>query len=60
MKSILFALLFVISAPFPLTATHAATFKFRLLAEPTTFDWHQASTSIETPLMMNLMEGLME
>jgi oligopeptide transport system substrate-binding protein len=38
----------------------AATFKFRLLAEPTTFDWHQASTSVETPLMMNLMEGLSE
>jgi oligopeptide transport system substrate-binding protein len=38
----------------------AATFKFRLLAEPTTFDWHQASTSVETPLMMNLMEGLTE
>lgn len=38
----------------------SATFKFRLLADPTTFDWHQASTSIETPLLMNLMEGLME
>ena len=38
----------------------AAGFKFRLLAEPTTFDWHLASTSVETPLMMNLMEGLTE
>jgi oligopeptide transport system substrate-binding protein len=38
----------------------ASTFKFRLMAEPTSFDWHQASTSVETPLMMNLMEGLME
>lgn len=38
----------------------AATFKFRLLAEPTTFDWNLASTSVETPLMMNLMEGLTE
>ena len=38
----------------------AAVFKFRLLAEPTTFDWHLASTSVETPLMMNLMEGLTE
>jgi oligopeptide transport system substrate-binding protein len=46
---------------FILTASsEAATFKFRLLAEPTTFDWHQASTAVETPLMMNLMEGLME
>lgn len=37
-----------------------AQFKFRLLAEPTTFDWHQASTAMETPIMMNIMEGLME
>lgn len=43
-----------------LVSVQAATFKFRLLAEPTSFDWHQASTSVETPLMMNLMEGLME
>ena len=43
-----------------LNSSQAATFKFRLLAEPTTFDWHQASTSVETPLMMNLMEGLTE
>jgi oligopeptide transport system substrate-binding protein len=42
------------------TASLAATFKFRILAEPTTFDWHLASTSVETPLMMNLMEGLSE
>ena len=40
--------------------SYSATFKFRLLAEPTTFDWHLASTLVETPLMMNLMEGLME
>jgi oligopeptide transport system substrate-binding protein len=40
------------------SVTEAATFKFRLLSEPTTFDWHLASTSVETPLMMNLMEGL--
>ncbi len=38
----------------------ASTFKFRLMAEPTSFDWQQASTSMETPLMMNLMEGLTE
>ncbi|MBS1958021.1 MAG: peptide ABC transporter substrate-binding protein [Bdellovibrionales bacterium] len=44
----------------PIAAPHASTFKFRLLADPTTLDWHLASTSVETPLMMNLMEGLME
>lgn len=42
------------------TFTQASTFKFRLLAEPTTFDWHIASTSVETPIMMNIMEGLTE
>ncbi len=41
-------------------SSYSATFKFRLLAEPTTFDWHLASTLVETPIMMNLMEGLME
>ncbi len=41
-------------------SANAATFKFRLMAEPTSFDWHEASTSIETPFMMNLMEGLTE
>ncbi len=41
-------------------ASLGATFKFRIGAEPTTFDWHLASTAIETPLMMNLMEGLSE
>ena len=39
---------------------NAATFKFRLYAEPTTFDWQIASTAVETPFMMNLMEGLTE
>lgn len=38
----------------------AATFKFRLMAEPQSFDWHIASTSIETPILMNIMEGLTE
>lgn len=39
---------------------HASVFKFRLLAEPTTFDWHIASTAVETPILMNIMEGLTE
>jgi len=42
------------------STSHASVFKFRLMAEPTSFDWHQASTSIETPILMNIMEGLME
>ncbi len=39
---------------------HAATFKFRLLAEPISLDWHVASSAVETPILMNMMEGLME
>jgi oligopeptide transport system substrate-binding protein len=50
----------VIVLSFATLFAEASTFKFRLMAEPTSFDWHQASTSVETPLMMNLMEGLME
>jgi oligopeptide transport system substrate-binding protein len=42
------------------TSSFASVFKFRLLAEPTTFDWHIASTAVETPIMMNVMEGLTE
>lgn len=30
------------------------------MAEPSTFDWHVASTMYETPFMMNIMEGLTE
>ncbi|MBC7396564.1 MAG: peptide ABC transporter substrate-binding protein [Bdellovibrionales bacterium] len=57
-SSLLFAFITLfISGP---ALVSAATFKFRLLAEPSTFDWTQASTSVETPLMMNLMEGLTE
>lgn len=41
-------------------SSFASVFKFRLLAEPTTFDWHIASTAVETPIMMNIMEGLTE
>ena len=38
----------------------ASTFKFRLLAEPATLDWNLASTLVETPIVMNIMEGLTE
>ncbi len=40
--------------------SEASTFKFRILAEPTTFDWNIASTLVETPFVMNIMEGLTE
>ena len=42
------------------TSAFASVFKFRLMGEPSTFDWHQASTMYETPFMMNIMEGLTE
>lgn len=51
---------FGVGNTFGVSYSDAAVFKFRLLAEPATFDWHQASTAVETPLMMNLMEGLTE
>lgn len=36
------------------------TFAFRLPGEPETLDWNLAHTPIETYLLMNLMEGLVE
>ncbi len=45
---------------FPVSIASSATFKFRLLAEPATFDWNLASTLVETPIVMNVMEGLTE
>lgn len=60
MKSVTFLAVFVSSILLLPQSSLAATFKFRILSEPTTFDWHLASTSVETPLMMNLMEGLSE
>ncbi len=35
-------------------------FTFRLIADPATFDWNKASTPVETHLLLNLMEGLVE
>lgn len=35
-------------------------FRFRLASDPSTLDWTQASTSWETYVMMNIMEGLVE
>ena len=49
------SLLFLLQVSSP-----ASTFKFRLMAEPSSLDWQQASTLIETPILMNLMEGLTE
>jgi oligopeptide transport system substrate-binding protein len=34
------------------------TFTFRLLGDPETLDWNRAHTSVETHLLINLMEGL--
>ncbi len=42
------------------SVSQAAVFKFRLMSEPQSFDWHIASTAIETPILMNIMEGLTE
>ncbi|MCM2276487.1 MAG: peptide ABC transporter substrate-binding protein [Oligoflexia bacterium] len=39
-------------------ADPAKTFFLRLPAEPETLDWNRAHTTIETYLLMNLMEGL--
>jgi oligopeptide transport system substrate-binding protein len=51
----------------PIIALFAATqvraenqFRVRLVADPHTFDWNLATTSMETPIMMNIMEGLFE
>jgi len=58
-KSLLAAVLCCVSVCVS-SSSFASVFKFRLLAEPTTFDWHIASTSVETPILMNIMEGLTE
>lgn len=34
--------------------------RVRLVSDPTTFDWNIASTDTETPVTMNIMEGLVE
>jgi len=39
-------------------AAHPGSFTFRLTGEPETLDWNRAHTTIETYLLMNLMEGL--
>lgn len=41
-----------------ITPVHAETFRLRLTAEPETLDWNRAQTTVETHLLMNLMEGL--
>src|SRR5262249_36398799 len=38
----------------------ATTFTFRLTGEPETLDWNRAHTAIETFILMNVMEGLVE
>ncbi len=39
-------------------AAAPGTFTFRLTGEPETLDWNRAHTTIETYLLLNLMEGL--
>ncbi|MBI3544077.1 MAG: peptide ABC transporter substrate-binding protein, partial [Deltaproteobacteria bacterium] len=34
--------------------------KIRLVSDPTTFDWNRAHTDVETYVLMNIMEGLVE
>jgi oligopeptide transport system substrate-binding protein len=57
----LFLLLFI-----PLNWTQAGeraakkVFTFRLQAEPATLDWNRAHTPLETYLLVNLMEGLLQ
>ena len=40
-------------------ASAPANFRFRISNEPQTLDWTLAHTSVETHLLMNLMEGLL-
>ncbi len=40
------------------SAKPVRTFTFRLAGEPETLDWNRAHTTVETYLLMNLMEGL--
>src|SRR5579862_9797330 len=34
--------------------------RVRLVSDPTTYDWNIAATDTETPVTMNIMEGLVE
>ena len=57
--SAFFALILIYSSfSFAASAPKNNTFTFRMLSEPVTLDWNKAHTSVETHLMMNLMEGL--
>ena len=53
----------VLAALFSLSAFGAANpardFTLRLMGEPETLDWNKAHTSIETWVLMNVMEGLL-
>lgn len=42
----------------PLLSQGSPEFRFRLSGDPETLDWNLAHTSNETPLLINLMEGL--
>ena len=59
MKNLLFSLI-AAGMLIPSDAPAGNTFTFRLLSEPETLDWNKAHTSVETHLLMNLMEGLVQ
>lgn len=40
------------------TASASSELRMRLVADPQTFDWNLAHTVMETPVVMNIMEGL--
>lgn len=51
--------LFLFHFPIPVDASEKLL-RFRLTADPATLDWTLAKTSLETYLVMNLMEGMAE
>jgi len=58
--SILFASIFFLLSIFVHAENTTKTFRMRLVADPQTFDWNIATTPMETYLLMNIMEGLVE
>lgn len=60
MPAILYLVIQVFSATYAYSAPEIAPLRFRLTDKPETLDWTLAYTSHETPILMNLMEGLLE
>jgi len=53
------ALSLLIGLTLSAASADAATFTFRINAEPETLDWNRAHTVVENYLLINLMEGLL-